>query len=98
MMNLSLAICLSSLLFLWVPSAAGRAGKLFIVLLSNASRSDHLDVLVHEAASGRAIAHLDERGQFPVNIENMSRHLGRQRRILRRPGHVLERTELNHEH
>src|SRR6516164_9853813 len=97
MMNLSLAIL--SLLFCYScdPSAAGLAGKLPVLVLRDAPRADHLDVLVHEAASARAIAHFDERGELPVNIENTSRHLGRQRRILRRPGDVLERNELNHE-
>ena len=57
-----------------------------------------LHVLVHEPARAGGVAHLDQRGELPVNLENMARHLGGERRVLRRPGDVLERDELHHQH
>ena len=67
-------------------------------MLRDAPCADHLDVLVHETARACGVAHLDQRGELLVDLQDMARHLGREGGILRRPGDVLQRDELHHQH
>jgi hypothetical protein len=54
-------------------------------------------VLVHQPSRAGAVTHFDARGQFHMCVENAPRHARRQRGIVRRPGDVLQRDELDHQ-
>ena len=60
--------------------------------------ADHLDVVVHQPPRAGGVANLDQAEQLLVNIEDAARDLRRQRRIAPRPGDVLQRDELHHQH
>ena len=50
------------------------------------------------APCARGIAHLDQGRELAMHGEHAARDLRRQRAVLRRPRHVLERDELRHQH
>src|SRR5688572_18670530 len=41
-----------------------------VAVLRDAARGNHLDVVVHQAAGGGAVAHLDQRRQLLVHVEH----------------------------
>ncbi len=67
-------------------------------MLRDAPRTDHFHVLIHQTARACGVAHLDERDQLFVHAQDSARHVRCERRILRRPGDVLQRYELHHQH
>src|SRR5262245_25171282 len=70
----------------------------FLAALGDAPGADHLDVVVHQAPRRDRIAPLDRVGEVAVGGDDVARHLGRERAVLARPGDVLERDELHHQH
>src|ERR1700719_5158608 len=76
------------------PSTTG-VSRLLLAVLGHAPGADHLDVVVHQAARLRGIAQRDHVGERAVGVEDVPRHLGRERAVMARPRHVLQRDQLH---
>ena len=55
-------------------------------------------MVIHQRTRAGGVAQLDEVGELGVDFENVARELWRGGDVAARPGHVLERDKLHHEH
>src|SRR4029079_16932507 len=77
---------------------AGFAVVVGFAAFGNAAGADHLDVVVHQRSRGGRVAQLNQVGKSGVNFQDVLRQLGRGGGIAARPGYVLERDQLHHQH
>src|SRR5262249_37035813 len=78
-------------------TVASRLAATFASLatLSDASRANHLDVIIHQGARAAWIAKLDEVRKLGMNLEDVAREFRRGGDIAAWPGDVLERHQLH---
>src|SRR5690349_10127239 len=81
-----------------VGSATSLQWVLALAMLGGAACADHAHMLIHEPPRRRAVAGGDDVRERAMRCEDACRHLGRERAVVARPGDVLERDELEHEH